>query len=119
LIHDTFVKITTQQYAKALHEATKGKSQSEVGSVISNFVRVLDKNNQLKLGKNIIKKFGEIYNQKNGIIEAEITSREGINDELRSMLRNNLRTRYGAEEVVLDEKIDGSIKGGIVIRVGD
>jgi F-type H+-transporting ATPase subunit delta len=113
------MKITAQQYARSLYEATKGKSQNEINGVVANFVKVLNKNNQLKSGKNIIKKFGEIHNQENGIVEAEVTSREELSDDVRNNVSKYVSNRYRAKEVVLIEKSDPKIKGGIVIRVGD
>ena len=113
------MKISVQQYANALYEATKEKSQGEIDSVLENFIKILAKNNQLRLKNSIIGKFGSIYNQENGIVEARVTSREVLSNELRNKVRIYVRTKYGAKEAVLVEKVDESIKGGIIIQVGD
>lgn len=113
------MKISTQQYAKALHESTKDKSQGEVDAVISGFVKILQKNNQLKLKKEISKKFGEIYNQENGIVEAEIITRYKIQDTRYKQIEDFIKKKYKAEKVVIKDKIDEEIKGGIIIKVGD
>lgn len=113
------MKITPQQYAQSLYETTKNKSQDEIGGVVGNFVKILGKNNQLKLKNKIIEKFGAIYNRENGIVEAQVTSREKLTEELRTMVRTKIHTQYGAKEVVLVEKIDANIGGGVIIRVGD
>lgn len=113
------MKITATQYAKSLYEMTEQKSQNEIKDIIANFLKVLRKNRHLKLAKKIMEKFSEIYNQKNGIVEAEVTSREELGGEVRTKVRTYVRTKYQAKEVVLNNKIDLNIKGGIVIKVGD
>jgi len=113
------MKITATQYAKSLYEVTAEKSKHEIDGVVANFLKVLQKKNQMKLVKKIIEKFSEIYNKKNGIVEAEITSHKLIHTELRNKVSNYVSTKYQAKEVILKNKIDLDIKGGIVIKVGD
>lgn len=113
------MKITATQYATTLYELTQDKNESEIDSVAKKFIEMLAKNGQLKMAGKIIEKFSEIYNKKNGIIEAEITSREKLDEELRNKLRNYVSNKYKAKEVVMNNKIDENIKGGIVVRVGD
>lgn len=113
------MRITAQQYARSLFEATKGKSRDEIVPALENFVKILAKNNQLKLKNTIIEKFSQIYNTESGIVEAEVTSREILTDELRTYVSTYVRKHYGARETVLVEKTNPKIKGGVVIRVGD
>lgn len=113
------MKITATQYAKSLYELTDGKSKQDIGDTITGFMKVLQKNNQIKLAGKIIEKFSGIYNQKNGIVEAEITSREALSKDVSNKLRNYVSTKYKAKEVVIKNKIDENIKGGIIIKVGD
>jgi F-type H+-transporting ATPase subunit delta len=113
------MKITAQPYAKALYESTKSKSQSEIDAVISGFAKILQKNNQLKLKKEISKKFKEIYNRENGIVEAEVISKEKLDNKLVDKLIGFVKDKYKAKEVVIDNVVNESIKGGIIVRVGD
>ena len=113
------MKITPTQYAKSLYAATVGKSSQEIDVVLQNFVKILAKNKQLKFRENIIVKFEEIYNQENGIVSAEIVSREKLDDVLIKKLENFLKDKYGAKEVVVENKVDKDIKGGMIIKVGD
>lgn len=113
------MKITANQYAELFYELTVNKAQAEISAIVSNFLEVLAKNRQMKLADKIIEKFSEIYNKKNGIVEAEITSCEVLSNELRNKVSNYVSTKYQAKEVILNNKIDLKIKGGIVIKVGD
>jgi F-type H+-transporting ATPase subunit delta len=113
------MRITATQYAKALHEAVRGKSQKEIPEVISGLVKILAKNNQLKNSGKIIAKFSDIYNKENEIVEAEITSREVLSNKLSNKIKSFVKEKYRAKEVVLKNIVDEKIKGGIVLRVGD
>jgi F-type H+-transporting ATPase subunit delta len=112
-------KISNIQYAQALYEAAKGKSQSEIDAVVAEFVKVLAKNNQVKNMQNIISKFREIWNQKEGIVEAEVASREKLDRDLIVEIEKFVKNKYDGDTVEIIEIIDKGIKGGIIIRVGD
>jgi len=113
------MKITVAQYAKTLHESVKDKSQKEIPEIISGFVKILAKNNQVKNSGKIIDKFSDIYNQENGIVEAEIASREVLSNMLSNKIKSFVKEKYQAKEVILKNIVDEKIKGGIVIKVGD
>lgn len=113
------MKATATQYAKTLYELTINKKHQEIDGIISNFIKNLQKSNQLRLKDSIAKKFREIFNLENGIVEAEVITREKISSEVSNKVRTMVRTKYGTKEVVLKNIIDESIKGGVIIRVGD
>lgn len=113
------MKATPYQYAAAIFEETRGKNPAEVDEKISNLVKILEKNGQLKLVPRLIEKFEEIYDKENKIIKAEVTSKEKIDNLLQEKIELFIKKRYGAEKVSLEQKIDSGIRGGIIIRVGD
>lgn len=113
------MKVNNTQYAEALYEATKGKSQNEIDSSVANFVKILEKNNQLKNVGNIINKFSEIWNKKEGVVEAEVITKEMIKKETSDKVEKFIKDKYKTEKVLIVNKIDKNIMGGIVIRVGD
>lgn len=113
------MKVSNSQYANALYEAAKEKSQSEIDEIVANFVKVLAKNNQVKNAESIIKKFIEIWNKKEGIVEAEVVSREKMNSGTKKEIERYIKKKYKAEKVEIIEKIDKDIKGGIIVKVGD
>lgn len=113
------MKITTTQYAKSLYELTVGKSKQEVDGFVAGFIKVLRKNRQTGLVKKIIEKFSEIYNQQNGIVEAEITTRYKIQDTMTKQVEKFIKEKYSAKEMVIKNIIDEKIKGGIILKIGD
>jgi F-type H+-transporting ATPase subunit delta len=113
------MKATATQYAKTLYEMTKDKNHSEIDDAVLNFTKFLEKNSQMKMSGAIAKKFGEIYNSQNGIVEAEVASAHKLESSQIHKVESFLKGKYRAKEVVLNNRIDESIKGGIVVRVGD
>lgn len=113
------MKVSVKQYAESLYDLTYGKEKSQIDLIAKKFSELLSESGQLKVAGRIIEKFSEIYNRENGIIEAEVTSREELCSELRNYVSNYVSNKYKAKEVVLKNKIDERIKGGVIIKVGD
>jgi len=113
------MRITSAQYAKSLYEATLEKSHAEVDVLVSNFVKILSKNGQMRLTREILRKFEAVSNMKNGIVVAEVKSREKLNSELVDKLNNYIKEKYSAKDVVIKNTIDEKIGGGVIVKVGD
>lgn len=113
------MKISTNQYAKALYESTADKSESDVDVFLVNFVKVLAKNRQTKLAIKIINKFGELYNRENGIAEAEAISSRKLEADQIQQIEKFIKEKYDVQEVIINNKIDEEIKGGIILKIGD
>lgn len=113
------MRVTGNQYAKALYELTTGKSQEEISGVVSRFIKTLAKNGQMKMKNEILRKFEAVSNQKNGIIVAEVKSREKMNNELSEKLVSYIKEKYAAKEAVVKNIVDEKIQGGVIVKVGD
>lgn len=113
------MEINSAQYAKTLYDLTKDKSRSEIDRAVIGLAKILIKKKDTKLVLKIAEKFKEIWNKENEIVEAEITSREKLDEELINKIKKFIKEKYQAKEVVLKNKINESVKGGIVIKVGD
>lgn len=113
------MKATAAQYAKTLYELTKDKNHKEIDEVVSGFLEMLRKNGEMRKIGEIEGKFGEVYNSENGIIEADVTTREKISESLETKIKHFLKEKHKAEKVEINVKVDEGVKGGIIIRVGD
>ena len=113
------MKITARQYAKTLYELTKDKNHEEINGIISQLVDIFRKNSQLRLKNDIIKRYEEIYNQEKRIISAKVFSRKKLDGEMEKEISEFIKKKYKAEKVEIENNIDESIKGGIIIRIGD
>lgn len=113
------MKISVNQYAKSLFELTAGKSEREINSAVLNFIKFLQKNRQMKLAGKIIEKFGEIYNKRNGIAEADVITAQKLESHQVHKIESYIKEKYDAKETVIKNIVDENIKGGMIIKVGD
>lgn len=113
------MKITTAQYAKALEASVENKSNEEIVGMVSNFLKVLKRNNQLKLAGKIMEKFSALYDFKNDIVEATVMSARELDEKSLKEVEEFVAKKYEAKKVILKTQVKKEIKGGMILRVGD
>jgi F-type H+-transporting ATPase subunit delta len=113
------MKITSQQYAQTLLELTENKSQEEISAIVKKFAEQLRKDGQLKNADKIMDKFAKLFNAKNGIVEAIVTTAHEMNSGQIEQVESFLKEKYSAKTVEIENVVDEKIKGGIIVRVGD
>lgn len=113
------MKVLVKQYAKTLYNLFDGKKKNEVEKIIAEFVAVLAENNDLGKIKKIIAEFEKFWNKERGIVEAEITSARGLDKDVVKLLNSYIVKLSGAKEVIMSEKVDKNLLGGVVLRFGD
>ncbi len=81
------------------------------------FLGVLAKNGRLSQLDAVIRTFARLAAEHRGETTAEVTSAFPLNDDQLAALKANLKAR-GGTDVAIDAKVDPSILGGIVVRLG-
>lgn len=84
----------------------------------ANFLRVLLKNNRLTEINAINSKLDSVLAERSGVISASVISSRELTEAEKADLRANLAKRTGGKEIKLEYKIDESIIGGAITRVG-
>ena len=113
------MRISAKQFAQTLYDLTDGKSKPEIEHSVADFARHMEKERKIKLAGKVIEQFGKIYNEKNGIVEAEVVTREKMDERLEKKVKDYVGNKYGAKKVVVKNIVDENIKGGMIVRVGD
>ena len=113
------MRISAKQFAQTLYDLTDGKSKPEIEHSVADFARHMEKERKIKLAGKVIEQFGKIYNEKNGIVEAEVVTAEKISEALEKKVKNYIEKKYSAKKVIVKNIIDPKIKGGMIVRVGD
>ena len=108
------MKITPKQYAISLYESTKNVDEVEINKRIKRFINILKKNNDLFLVDKIIDKFHECYREERNISKIEITS----NAKMDSAILNKIIHKFN-NQIEVEEKINKSLIGGMVIKIND
>ena len=91
--------------------------RTRVRETTASFLRVLLKNQRLAQLPEIAERFGQILNDRSGIVAAEITTARPISEELKNALHDSLASATG-RTVRLTFATDEAIIGGVVARIG-
>lgn len=113
------MKITAKQYALSLFESIDGKKEKDAGGIIKIFFQLLVRNNQTILLNEILKQFINVWNKEKGIVEAEVISAKDLDKNTIKLLSNHIADLTKAKEVVMKQKVDKDVLGGVVIRYED
>lgn len=89
----------------------------EVGTITMKFMDIMTKNNREDILPEIANVFELIYREHKGIVTAEITTAVPLSEEGRKKALEFITNIY--KKVELTEKVDESLIGGFIIRVGD
>lgn len=88
-------------------------------SEIQNFLNLLLEYGRFANLVDIIDKFNELYNQEKSIAVGTVTTAVKINDDQLNRLGETYAKKYNLEEVHLENKVDPSILGGVILQVKD
>ncbi len=113
------MKISSKQYAESLYQVVQEKKDSEIKVVIENFVKVLQSNSDINKLEKIAGQFCKIWDKEHSIIEAEVVSAKELGKEIIELLNSYIAKLSGAEKVILNQKINKDILGGVVIKYED
>ena len=111
-------KISAKKYAISLYEATEGFSKKQLSEVISNFVKILIKNNDIKLTNKISEEFDKYFNLQKGIEKVEISTAKELTEVEKKEILKRLESQLN-KKVELEEEVDPSLIGGLKIKYGD
>ncbi|MGB1824829.1 MAG: ATP synthase F1 subunit delta, partial [Candidatus Puniceispirillaceae bacterium] len=87
------------------------------GELTRRFVGVVAGNNRLFALDAMITAYLAELARRRGEITAEVTSARALNDEQLQQLTESLRAKLGGK-IAVDPKVDPSLIGGLVVRVG-
>jgi F-type H+-transporting ATPase subunit delta len=88
-----------------------------ISGVAANFLKVLTNNRRLFAVSDVIRAFGTLVARFRGEASAEVTVAEPLSDKNLDALRAALKQVSG-KDVTLNVKVDPSIIGGLVVKLG-
>ena len=90
---------------------------ASVGATTSNFLSVVARNRRLFAAEDMIKSFRQQLALHRGELAAEVQSAVALNNEQLAALKEKLKSSFG-KDVRLNTKVDPSLLGGLVVKVG-
>lgn len=106
--------ISTEDQSKAI-EAIVNKAG--IGGLAANFFKLIAGNRRLFAVEDMIKAFSALAAKARGEIAAEVTSAVALNDAQTADLKQALKASVG-KDVTLNAKVDPSLLGGLIVKVG-
>jgi F-type H+-transporting ATPase subunit delta len=92
-------------------------SRSRVRETTSSFLRVLLKNQRLSQLRDIAERYGQILDERAGVVAANVITARPIPEELKTSLHETLAAATG-RKVRVSFTTDETIIGGMVARIG-
>lgn len=106
--------LSTEQQEKAL---TAVLTKMGVNEMTSNFMRLVTQNRRLPVVPDVIRAFQGLAAKARGEVSAEVISATPLNEEQTSALKSALKDSVG-QDVQLSAKVDPSLLGGLVVKIG-
>ncbi len=88
-----------------------------VGALTINFFKLLAKNRRLFATSDVVRNFKALAARSRGEVMAEVTAAAPLSDAQVAELKNTLKGTVG-KDVTLVQKVDPSILGGLVVKLG-
>jgi F-type H+-transporting ATPase subunit delta len=92
-------------------------AKAKAGRVVSNFVRLVARNGRLFALPTIISGFRVLAAKARGEVSADVTSAAPLSREQIASLADTLKAKVG-KTVTLQEHVDPSLIGGLIVKVG-
>ncbi len=98
---------------------SKAKNAKEEKEITTSLVKVLSKKKAGEHAYAIMKEVQTILHEKEGYIQAQVTVSTRLSTQEKSHIKEIIKKKYKAKDVLLVERLDERIIGGIKIQVGD
>ncbi|MDE2577777.1 MAG: F0F1 ATP synthase subunit delta [Hyphomicrobiales bacterium] len=103
-------------------EQTKALSQimakAGIAGVAANFIKLVATKRRLFAISDMISDYRKLDDAANGVTRADVTVAEPLTDAQTQALRQQLAAVSGGKSVAVDVKVDPSIIGGLVVKLG-
>ncbi len=93
-------------------------AREEIGGIAANFVRLVTVKRRLFYLREMIAAYRRFYDASRGVTRAEVTSATALSEANLAALKDQLKAASGGREVDLDAKVDPSIIGGLIVKLG-
>ncbi len=89
-----------------------------ISGISANFIKLVAAKRRLFAIRDMIADYGKLYDAFRGVTRAEVVSAIPLSDENVAALKQSLRAASGGKDVELIARVDASIIGGLVVKLG-
>ncbi len=107
--------INSQKKSEVFTALFKGRVENES----LDFINLITQNSRESLLPVIAQSFTKLYKKQNNIIDVELISAVALDDAAKSKIMDKVKSIYADSTIEITEKIDESILGGFIVKIGD
>ena len=111
--------ISNNEIARAIYMVSKDKSSTEQSLLFPKIIQFLARRHLLSKTSDILLKLGKIINSEEGRTIVIVKSAFKLGEKTEKELVQTLKKRYSSKEIVLDEKLDKNLLGGMLLEIND
>src|SRR5215831_3065389 len=93
-------------------------ARAGITGLTANFLRVITSNRRLFAVRDMIRAYRALVAQHKGEVTAQVTVAEKLSDKNLDALKSALKSVTGGKEIDLDVKVEPTIIGGLIVKVG-
>ncbi len=93
-------------------------AKAGIGGLAANFLQLIARNRRLFAAQDMIKSYRALAARARGEVEAEVTSAFPLDAKQIEALKDQLRASIGGKQVNLNSRVDPSLLGGLVVKMG-
>ena len=93
-------------------------AKAGIAGIAANFIKLVAAKRRLFAIRDMIAEYGVLNDAFRGVTRAQVTSAAALSDANIDALKETLRAVAGGQQVELTTKIDPSIIGGLVVKLG-
>jgi F-type H+-transporting ATPase subunit delta len=93
-------------------------AQTNIAGVAANFIRLVAAKRRLFFIREMIADYRKLYDAHRGVTRAQAISATALTDANIAALKESLRAASGGRDVDLDVRLDPSIIGGLIVKLG-
>lgn len=93
-------------------------AKAGIGGLAANFLRVITTNRRLFAVRDMIRGYRALVARYKGEVTAQVTVAEKLGDTHLDALKSALKSVTSGRDIDLDVKVDPSIIGGLIVKVG-
>lgn len=112
-------KISVNNLASAIYESLEGKEGATLDSTIMNAIYLIRDKHMMGKKDLILDKIQEIIDSEDKIVRARVSTKMKTTDKTNKEIEEFIKKKYKAHEVILEQKEDPKLLGGIKIEIGD
>jgi len=92
--------------------------QAGIGGLTANFLQLIARNRRLSAAPDMIRSFRTLAAKARGEVEADVTSPFPLSKAQLDAVQDALRASVGGREVKVHTRVDASLLGGLIVKMG-